>query len=74
MKILAVLAFALTLLACGVDEPAPAEPLPEATPTVGKVIADDYQHAMEKAREVENQVMEQKQKIDAALKAAEDDT
>jgi hypothetical protein len=44
----------------------------EAEPTAGKEIADDYNRAMEKARAVEDQAMQQKQKIDEALKAAED--
>jgi hypothetical protein len=65
MKILTMLAFALTLVACGSDEPE------EREPTIGTEIAEDYNEAMEKAREVENQVMEQKEKIDAALKEAE---
>ena len=65
MKILTMLAIALVLVACSSDESE------EAKPTVGKEIADDYNRAMDKAREVENQVMEQKQKIDAALKDAE---
>jgi hypothetical protein len=65
MKILTMLAFALTLVACGSDEPE------EREPTIGTEIAEDYNEAMDKAREVENQVMEQKEKIDAALKEAE---
>ena len=65
MKILTMVAIALALVACGSDE---AE---EAEPTVGQEIADDYNRAMDKAREVEDQVMEQKQKIDDALKEAE---
>ena len=65
MKTLTMLAFALTLVACGSDEPE------EREPTIGTEIADDYNEAMDKAREVENQVMEHKEKIDAALKEAE---
>ena len=65
MKILTMLAVALTLLACGSDEPQ------EREPTIGTEIAEDYNEAMDKAREVENQVMEQKEKIDAALQEAE---
>jgi hypothetical protein len=66
MKILTMLAMALTLVACGSDETA------EPEPTVGKEIADDYNRQLEKARTVEDQMMEQKQKIDEALKEAED--
>ncbi len=69
MKILTMLAIALTLVACGSDEAKEAE---EAEPTVGKEIADDYNRAMDQARAVEDQAMEQKRKIDEALKAAED--
>ena len=65
MKILTMLAVALTLVACGSDESV------EAEPTVGQEIADDYNRAMDKAREVEDQMMQQKQKIDDALKEAE---
>lgn len=67
MKILTMLAIALTLVACGSDEARE-----EAEPTVGKEIADDYNRALDEARAVEEQVMEQKKKIDEALKAAED--
>ena len=66
MKILTMLAITLTLVACGSDE------AKEAEPTVGKEIADDYNRAMDQARAVEDQVMQQKQKIDEALKEAED--
>ena len=65
MKTLTMLAFAITLVACGSDEPE------EREPTIGTEIAEDYNRAMDKAREVEQQVMEQKDKIDAALKEAE---
>ena len=65
MKTLTMLAFAITLVACGSDEPE------EREPTIGTEIAEDYNRAMDKAREVEQQVMEQKDKIDAALKETE---
>jgi 5'-deoxynucleotidase YfbR-like HD superfamily hydrolase len=76
MKILTVIAFALTLVACGSDEApdAESEVVEERAPTVGAEIARDFNDSMDRARNVENQVMEQKDKIDAALKAAEDDT
>ena len=76
MKILTMLLLALTLVACGSDELADGatEVVEEKAPNVGKEIADDYNRAMDRAKNVENQVMEQKQKIDAALKAAEGDT
>jgi hypothetical protein len=65
MKFLTMLAIALTLVACGADEAT------EREPTVGKEIADDYNRQMDKAREVENQVMEQKRRIDEALAEGE---
>jgi hypothetical protein len=71
MKILIVLALALTLLACGPDDSARAEPAAKAEPTVGKEVADHYNRAMDRARAVEDQAMEQKQKVEDALKAAE---
>ena len=77
MKILTmiVLALALALVACGSDESADdaTEVVEERAPTVGKVIADDYNRAMDRARAVEDKVMEQKRKIDAALNEAEND-
>lgn len=68
MKFLTIIATALALAACGSasDEP------PEREPTVGKEIADDYNRQLDRARAVEDQAMQQKQKIDEALKAAED--
>ncbi len=71
MKILIVLALALTLMACGPDDSARAEPAAKAEPTVGKEIADHYNRALDDARAVEGQAMEQKQKVEEALKAAE---
>lgn len=66
MKLMTIIAMALMLTACSGDEPA------EREPTVGKEIADDYNRQMDQARAVEDQVMQQKQQIDEALKAAED--
>ena len=65
MKFLTIIAMALALVACSSDEKA------EREPTVGKEIADDYNRQMDKARAVQDQVMEQKQKIDERLKEAE---
>lgn len=66
MRFLTIIAMVLALTACSADEPA------EREPTVGKEIADEYNRQMDQARAVEDQVMQQKQKIDEALKAAED--
>jgi len=68
MKFMTMLAIALMLVACGSDR---SDEAVEAEPTVGKEIADDYNRAMDKARAVEEQAMQQKQKIDEALKQAE---
>lgn len=66
MKILTMLVMVLALTACSSDESS------EDEPTVGKEIADDYNRQMDKARDVEDQVMEQKRQIDEALKEAQD--
>ncbi len=68
MKILTMLAIALTLVACGSDEATETE---EREPTVGKEIADDYNRQLEEARAVEELAMQQKQKMDEALREAE---
>ena len=68
MKFITMLAIALMLVACGSDK---LDEAVEAEPTVGKEIADDYNRAMDKARAVEEQAMQQKQKIDEALEQAE---
>ena len=68
MKFMTMLAIALTLVACGSDK---SEEAVEPEPTVGKEIADEYNRALDKARAVEDQAMQQKQKIDEALKQAE---
>lgn len=69
MKVLTMLAVALMLVACGSND---AEKTEKAEPTVGKEIADDYMRDMEKAHAVEDQIMEQKNKMDEALREAED--
>lgn len=66
MRVLTIIALALALAACGTDEQA------EREPTVGKEIADDYKRAMEEARAAEDQIMEQKHRMDEALREAEE--
>ena len=68
MKVMTMLGIALMLVACGSDK---SDEVVEVEPTVGKEIADDYNRAMDKARAVEEQAMQQKQKIDEALEQAE---
>jgi len=60
-------AFACSVLFTACSEQA-SEPERE---TVGKEIADDYNRALEKAREVEDQMQEQKEEIDKALQDVE---
>lgn len=64
MRTLIMLAAGLFVLGCGSSS---------EDETVGKEIADDYNRAMEKAREVEDKIMERKEDIDDAMKKATDD-
>lgn len=67
MKALSLLVLFTVLFACGGGEPVePAE-------TVGQEIADGYNAALDKAREVEQLAIEQKERLDAALDAANGD-
>lgn len=65
MKILFPLLALLALLGCTSED---SEAVDD---TVGKQIADDYNAAMDKARNVENELLEQKKNIDDALQEAE---
>lgn len=65
MKALVVFAISMLMFGCSSGDSDSREE------TIGKEIADDYNAAMDKAQNVENQVMEQKQKIDEALREAE---
>ena len=73
---------AMTLTACGSDESSDSGASPDSSaptaeeraPTVGTEIARDLNSSLDRAKAVETQVMDQKNKIDAALKEAEDDT
>ena len=66
MKILWLLAASIILPGCGSDRSG------EREETVGKEIADDYNRAMQKARDVEIQLQDSKQRMDAALQEAEE--
>ncbi len=66
MKILLSLAALLVMLGCT------SEDAEEGRDTVGKQIADDYNAAMDKASNVEDELLEQKKKMDDALAEAED--
>lgn len=66
MKILLSLAALLVMFGCA------AEDAEEARDTVGHQIAADYNAAMDKARNVEDELLQQKKKMDAALAEAED--
>ncbi|HNP36366.1 MAG TPA: hypothetical protein PKK10_10985 [Woeseiaceae bacterium] len=63
MKAILLLA-CLTLAACSGARD-------EGKDTIGKEIADDYQGAMDDAANVEQQIQQSKDDIDAALKKAE---
>lgn len=66
MKILLVLAMSLLAYGCSSDDSDTREE------TIGKEIADDYNAAMDKAQNVEDLMQEQKDKMDEALKEAQD--
>ena len=65
MKILLSLLGLLALSGCTSEE------TEEVRDTVGKQVADDYNAAMDKARNVEDELLEQKKKMDDALQEAE---
>jgi len=65
MKYLIILATALFIAGCGGSS---------NDGTVGEEIADDLNEAMDKAREVEDQIMQHKDEIDDALEGAEEAT
>ncbi len=64
MKTMIILTFGLVFAGCGgsADEE-----------TVGKEIADDYNEAMEKARQVEEELKEHAEDIERAIEEAMDD-
>jgi Tfp pilus assembly protein PilP len=65
MKYLMILAMGLFIVGCGSSSD---------DETVGQEIADDLNEAMDKAREVEDQIMRHKDEIDDALEDAEEAT
>jgi len=82
MKIPGLIAIALAVAGCGADEasqndaiggPGDAPASAERAPTVGKDIADELNSSLDRAKAVEEQALQQKQKVDDALKAAEGD-
>jgi hypothetical protein len=66
MKSLLVLALSLLMLGCSSGESDSRDE------TIGKEIADDYNRALDKAENVEALMQEQKEKMDEALKNAQD--
>ncbi len=75
MKTLLVLAISLFVVACSSDERDTAVVRDNSAvreETIGTEIATSLNRPMDKARNVENQVMDQKAKLDAALLEAED--
>ena len=63
MRTLVILAIGILVAGCGASS---------EEETVGKEIADDYNEAMDKAREVEDKLMEHKENIDKAMEEAEE--
>ena len=63
--------FALTLAGCGGGSSSDESDDDGDNGTVGAEIAEDYNRQMDKAREVESQLLESKQNIDDALEDAE---
>ena len=75
MKILLVLAMSLFVVACSSDDRDTVvvrDSSDARDETVGTEIATSLIRPMDKARNVENQVMDQKARMDAALLEAED--
>jgi len=68
MKSLLVVILSMFIFACSSDEP---DKLEERAETIGKEIADDYNQALDRAKEVELKLQEQKDAIDKALEEAE---
>ena len=71
MKTSMLLAFILTLVACGSGN---SDDSRQRVDTVGTEIANDYNKAMDKARNVETLSFESKDRMDAALDEAEGET
>jgi len=69
MKILLTVILSISLFACSSDQP---DELEERAETIGKEIADDYNSALDRAKEVESKLQEQKDAIDKALEEAEE--
>ncbi len=63
MRAITYLFAAMILCACSTDRDDEAS----SGTTVGAEIAEDYNNALDKAEAVEDQVMEQKRKLDEAL-------
>ena len=78
MRTLTMCACAMMITACGGDGPRSngedaGQASEERAPTVGAEIARDLTDQIERAQEVEKQALQQKEKIDAALREAEAD-
>ncbi len=64
MRTLIILAIGLVIAGCGISSD---------EETVGKEIADDYNAAMDKARQVEDELQEHVDEIDKAVEEAMDE-
>jgi outer membrane murein-binding lipoprotein Lpp len=63
MRVLVILAASVFIAGCGGTS---------EEDTVGKEIADDYNEAMDKAREVEDKLLQHKEDIDKAMEEADE--
>lgn len=68
MRISLLLAVASLLVACGAGRNENAK---EPEETIGAEIANDYNKAMDKARDIENLSLEAKDRMDAAVEEAQ---
>jgi len=68
MRTLLAVILSMFVLACSSDKP---EEVEERTETIGKEIADNYNQALDRAKDVEAKLQEQKEAIDKALQEAE---
>ena len=69
-------ALLLMFAGCGSDDTSESAPATteERAPSVGTDVANELNSSMDRAKDVENQVMQHKDRIDSALQEAEDDT
>ena len=67
-----ILAVSVALVACGGSSDDDSNDR-DSNDTVGAEIAEDYNKAMDKAKDVERQLQEQQRKLDDAVEGVEED-